>query len=162
MTGGYSGVGGAVNAYTTSNQPMWDFADSLTVVRGNHTLGMGVEYRQWSLNRDLADNFLGNFSFNGFATGNPVADMLLGYYNDAAVFQPGGFGVGDQAGNPRQFKLKYLAPYFQDDWKVTPSLTLNLGFDGIGAVCLMRPTTGWAGWMRPILRAVCAWRTSRW
>ena len=23
-----------------------------------------------------------------------VADMLLGYYTDAAVFQPGGFGVG--------------------------------------------------------------------
>jgi hypothetical protein len=127
MTGGYSGVGGAVNAYTASNQPMWEFADSLTIVRGNHTLGMGVEYRQWSLNRDLADNFLGNFSFNGFVTGNPIADMLLGYYNDAAVFQPGGFGVGGQAGNPRQFKLKYFAPYFEDDWKVTPSLTLNLG-----------------------------------
>jgi hypothetical protein len=95
MTGGYTGVGGAINAYTTSNQPMWDFADSMTWVRGNHTLGFGIEYRRWKLNRDLADNFLGNFNFNGFATGNSVADMLLGYYSGAAVFQPGGFSVGD-------------------------------------------------------------------
>ena len=126
-SGGYSGVGGAVNAYTASNQPMWDFADSLTWVHGNHTLGFGAEYRSWKLNRDLADNFLGNFTFNGFVTGNPVADMLLGYYSEAAVFQPGGFSSAGVAGNPRQFNLKYFAPYVQDDWKVTPRLTLNLG-----------------------------------
>lgn len=125
--GGFSGVGGAINAYTASNQPMWDFADSLTWVRGNHTLGFGAEYRSWRLNRDLANNFLGNFTFNGFVTGNPVADMLLGYYSEAAVFQPGGFSSADVAGNPRQFNLKYFAPYIQDDWKVTPRLTLNLG-----------------------------------
>ncbi len=139
--GGFSGVGGAINAYTASNQPMWDFADSLTWVRGNHTLGFGVEYRRWQLNRDLADNFLGNFNFAGYFTGNPsdpssttlmkqdwaVADMLLGYYSEAAVFQPGGFGVGGQSGNPRQFNLSYFAPYVQDDWKVNQRLTLNLG-----------------------------------
>jgi hypothetical protein len=137
LSNGFSTVGGAINAYTTSDQPMWDFADSFTWVHGNHTLGMGAEYRQWKLNRDLADNFLGNFSFNGFATSpaslakptsdNVVADMLLGYYSTAAVFQPGGFTSGSVAGNPRTFNLKYFAPYIQDDWKVNQRLTLNLG-----------------------------------
>ncbi|HEY1214576.1 MAG TPA: TonB-dependent receptor [Bryobacteraceae bacterium] len=137
MSNGFGGVGGAVNAYTASNQPMWEFADSFTWVRGNHTIGIGAEYRQWKLNRDLADNFLGNFNFNGFATSpaglakptsdNVVADMLLGYYSTAAVFQPGGFSAGSVVGNPRTFNLKYFAPYVQDDWKVTPRLTLNLG-----------------------------------
>lgn len=137
INGGFSGVGGAVNAYTASNQPMWEFADSFTWVRGNHTLGMGAEYRTWKLNRDLADNFLGNFTFNGFATSpatlanptndNSVADMLLGYYSNAAVFQPGGFAAAGAVGNPRQFNLKYFAPYVQDDWKVSQRLTLNLG-----------------------------------
>ena len=126
-SGGFSGVGGAVNAYEASNQPMWDFADSLTWVRGNHTLGFGAEYRSWKLNRDLADNFLGNFTFSGDFTGNPVADMLLGYYSQAAVFQPGGFTASGAVGNPRQFNLKYFAPYVQDDWKVNSRLTLNLG-----------------------------------
>ncbi|HZQ55574.1 MAG TPA: TonB-dependent receptor [Bryobacteraceae bacterium] len=137
LSNGFSTVGGAINAYTTSDQPMWDFADSFTWVHGNHTLGIGAEYRQWKLNRDLADNFLGNFSFNGFATSpaslakptsdNVVADMLLGYYSTAAVFQPGGFSSGNVAGNPRTFNLKYFAPYIQDDWKVNQRLTLNLG-----------------------------------
>ena len=124
---GLSGVGGAVNAYQASNQPMWDFADSITWVHGNHTIGMGVEYRQWKLNRDLADNFLGNFTYSGDFSGNPVADFLLGYYAEAAVFQPGGFNSGGAVGNPRTFNLKYFAPYVQDDWKVNSRLTLNLG-----------------------------------
>jgi hypothetical protein len=123
----YSGVGGAVNAYTTSNQPMWDMTDSATMIRGNHTVAIGVNYRRWKLNRDLANNFLGNFRFTGDFTGNPVADMLLGYYQDAALFQPAAFSLPDQAGNPRQYNFQYLAPFVQDDWKVTPRLTLNLG-----------------------------------
>jgi Carboxypeptidase regulatory-like domain len=136
LSNGFTTVGGSINAYTASNQPMWEFADSFTWVRGNHTIGFGAEYRQWKLNRDLADNFLGNFSFNGFATSpaslakptsdNVVADMLLGYYSGSAVFQPGG-NAGSVVGNPRTFNLKYFAPYVQDDWKVSSRLTLNLG-----------------------------------
>lgn len=124
---GYSGVGGAVNAFQASNQPMWDASDSLNIIRGKHTFTVGANYRRWKLNRDLADNFLGNFNYSGFVTGNPVADMLLGYYNDAALFQPAAFSVAGKVGNPRQFNFQYLAPYFQDDWKVSPRLTLNLG-----------------------------------
>ena len=30
-------------------------------------------------------------------------------------------------GNPREFNFKYFAPYFQDDWRVTSRLTVNLG-----------------------------------
>jgi outer membrane receptor protein involved in Fe transport len=126
-SGGYTQVGGATNAYTASNQPMWDFVDSLTWVHGNHTLGFGAEYRQWKLNRDLANEFLGAYMFSGDFTGNPIADMLLGYYATAGVFQPGGFTTAGVVGNPRSFNLKYFAPYVQDDWKVSPRLTLNLG-----------------------------------
>lgn len=135
---GFAGVGGSVNAVTLSNQPMWEFADSFNWVRGNHTLSIGAEYRQWQLNRDVANNFLGNpINFNGFATtpnsvavprnDNVVADMLLGYYSGAALFQPGGFSSGSAAGNPRSYNLKYFAPYIQDDWKVNQRLTLNVG-----------------------------------
>jgi hypothetical protein len=124
---GYSGVGGAVNAYTASNQPMWDMSDSLNIIHGRHTFTVGANYRRWKLNRDLADNFLGNFNYSGFVTGNPVADMLLGYYNDAALFQPAAFSIAGKVGNPRQFNFQYFAPYFQDDFKVSPRLTLNLG-----------------------------------
>ena len=129
---GLSGGGSAVNDYQASNQPMWDISNGSTWIRGNHTFKFGANFRQWSLQRDLANDFLGQFTFRGFFTGDAnwdhaVADMLLGYYSNASVFQPGGFAVGDQAGNPRDFNFWYLAPYFQDDWKVTSRLTLNMG-----------------------------------
>lgn len=124
---GYSGVGGAVNAYQASFQPMWDLSNSTTIIKGSHTITTGINYRRWSLNRDLANNFLGNFTYQGFFSGNPVADMLLGYYQNAALFQPAPFAVTGQSGNPRQFNFQYFAPYAQDDWKVTKNLTLNLG-----------------------------------
>lgn len=129
---GLSGGGSAVNDYQASNQPMWDISNGSTWIRGNHTFKFGVSFRQWSLQRDLANDFLGQFTFRGFFTGDKnwdhaVADMLLGYYSNSSVFQPGGFAVGDQAGNPRDFNFLYFAPYFQDDWKVTSRLTFNLG-----------------------------------
>jgi hypothetical protein len=124
---GYAGTGGAVNAYTASNQPMWDISNTTTWVKGTHTLNFGVNYRRWWLQRDLATGFLGNYAYNVGFTGNLVADMLLGYYSGVGIFQPAAFSVPGAAGNPREFNFMYLAPYVQDDWRVNSHLTLNLG-----------------------------------
>lgn len=124
---GYSGTGGAVNAYSASNQPMWDIGNSTTYVIGRHNLNFGFNYRSWQLQRDLATGFLGNYGFDVGFTGNPVADMLLGYYTNVGVFQPAAFSVPGVPGNPREFNFLYVAPYVQDDWKVSSRLTMNLG-----------------------------------
>jgi carboxypeptidase family protein len=126
---GYSGTGGPVNAYSASTQPMWDISNTTTWIRGNHTFNVGANYRRWWLQRDLATDFTGNFGFGaGFTlTGSPVADFLLGYYTSASSFQPAGFSIPGQVGNPREMNFLYIAPYIQDDWKVSPKLTLNLG-----------------------------------
>jgi hypothetical protein len=125
---GYSGTGGAGNAYSASNQPMWDISNTTTWISGDHTLNFGFNYRRWWLQRDLATGFLGGYGHNlpGF-TGDPVADMLLGVYSGVGVFQPAAFSVPGVPGNPREFNFKYFAPYFQDDWKVSSKLTVNLG-----------------------------------
>jgi carboxypeptidase family protein len=129
---GLAGGGSSVNDYTTSFQPMWDISNTTTWIHGNHTLNFGANLRKWSLQRDLANDFLGQFTYSGFFTGNgtrdhAIADFLLGYFSGASVFQPAGFGVAGKVGNPRQFNFWYLAPYIQDDWKVNKRLTLNLG-----------------------------------
>jgi hypothetical protein len=129
---GLSGGGSAVNDYQASTQPMWDLSNSTTWIRGRHTLTFGANYRDWSLQRDLANDFLGQFTFSGFFTGNQtrdhaVADFLLGYFSNASSFQPAGFSVEGRSGNPREFNFMYFAPYFQDDWKVSSRLTLNMG-----------------------------------
>ena len=124
---GYAGTGGAINAYTASNQPMWDISNTTTWVKGSHTLNFGFNYRRWWLQRDLATGFLGNYAYNVGFTGNVVADMLLGYYSGVGVFQPAAYSVPGAAGNPREFNFQYFAPYFQDDWRVSSKLTVNLG-----------------------------------
>ncbi len=124
---GYSGTGGAINAYTASNQPMWDLSNTTTWVSGTHSLNFGINYRRWWLQRDLATGFLGNYAYNVGFTGNVVADMLLGYYSGVGIFQPAAYSVPGAAGNPREFNFKYIAPYVQDDWRVNSQLTVNLG-----------------------------------
>ncbi len=125
----YSFIGGAVNAYTPSNQPMWDVSDTMTWVKGKHTLNFGANYRRWWLQRDLTNNYLGapwGFNNNLF-TGNAVADFLLGDFANVALFQPGPGTLAGAVGNPREFNMVYIAPYVQDDIRVSPKLTLNVG-----------------------------------
>ncbi len=139
--GKFNGTGGAVNAYTGSEQPAWEYADSFTTVHGRHTLGMGVDYRRWRLIRNLADDFLGDYGTSAptvltnnvgcptvtCGTGNATADFLLGYYSGASTYQPGPLSPTTVAGNPQTHIFMYFAPYFEDDWKATPNLTLNIG-----------------------------------
>src|SRR5215475_1766148 len=131
------------NDTTTSDIPTWEFADSLAMIRGRHTLTVGFDYRRWLQKRDLSADFLGSFGFNNdtvisnnggcttgsglCGTGNSIADFLLGYYNNASTFQPGPFSPAGVAGNLNRYHFVYFAPFFQDDWKATSRLTLNLG-----------------------------------
>jgi hypothetical protein len=131
------------NDTSTSDIPTWEYADSLAMIRGKHTVTVGFDYRRWLQKRDLSADFLGNFGFNNdtwannsngcttasgrCGTGNSIADFLLGYYNNASTFQPGPFSPSGVAGNLNQYRFTYFAPFIQDDWKATNRLTLNVG-----------------------------------
>ena len=120
--------GGANNAYTYSDNPMWQFSEALSYIHGAHTLTVGGDYKRWTLFRNNASNFLGEYTFNdGVATGNEFADFLLGYYSAANGFLPGPFGLPNSAGNLHDYQFRYYAAFLQDDWKVDSKLTLNLG-----------------------------------
>ena len=108
--GGFARAGGAVNDYTTSNQAMWDISNTTTWIRGSHTLNFGGNYRRWKLRRDVAADFLGDFTFSGTFTGNPIADFLLGYYSGASVFQPSAFSDPERRGQPARVQLPVHCP----------------------------------------------------
>ena len=145
---GFQGINGTSfgsqgNDTSTSDLPTWEFADSLAMIRGKHTITVGFDYRRWLQKRNLSADFLGNFGFSNdtvtnnsggcttasgrCGTGNSIADFLLGYYNNASTFEPGPFSPTGTAGNLNQYRFTYFAPFVEDDWKFNNRLSLNLG-----------------------------------
>ena len=93
---------------------------TLNVVLSKHTIILGAEYsdrRTATHHASAAPR--GTFTFNGQYTGNSFADYLLGLVQSVSRnFPLGDFGV---AHSP------YEAFYAQDDFRVSRSLTLNIG-----------------------------------
>ena len=98
--------------------------DDLSWTKGAHQLKFGASWAIYKKVQDVFANTEGGFSFNGQYTGNDFADFLLGYANNYQEAGVQDFGHWDN---------KSWALYVQDNWKVTPRLTLNLGlrWDGI-------------------------------
>ncbi|MEZ5403395.1 MAG: TonB-dependent receptor [Bryobacteraceae bacterium] len=93
------------------------FTDNLIFVRGNHSLKTGFEFR-YSRNKDDFNGSTGGaFSFGNRATGDGLAELLLGWTNSAALVDT----------DILDTRTDYYGAYIQDDWKITPRLTLNLG-----------------------------------
>ena len=92
--------------------------ESASWLRGKHQVKFGGEWRSSEMPDLWGDSRAGQLGFNDVATGRGfgVAALLLGWTNTATVNT--GFTSA---------RMNYFAAYVQDDWKVTPRLTLNLG-----------------------------------
>ncbi|HEX4163856.1 MAG TPA: TonB-dependent receptor [Bryobacteraceae bacterium] len=128
---GYAGFGGS--GLTQGNKlNNYDLTDSFSWIKGTHSLKFGAEVRQSRMLLDSDNGARGSFGFNATWTaalnpatglpapdsGNSVADYLLGYPTSASG------AVGTSLTHFRYYTTNL---YAQDDWKLTPSLTLNLG-----------------------------------
>ncbi len=102
-------------------------AAALTKIVGNHTFKIGTEIMRLTQNYAQTNIPTGLFDFNPDLTAsnglNPnvggagLATFLLGYASSGSASSPA-LVAGTQW---------YPAVYFNDDWRVTPKLTLNLG-----------------------------------
>lgn len=95
--------------------------DTFSWVKGSHQVkaGFDMEYNRLSTNSSVAPSTLGFFYFGfGRYSGNPLANALLGYPNDAvrSTMTP-----HTDIGQTR------YGFYVQDSWEVAPKLTLNYG-----------------------------------
>src|SRR5437867_2119295 len=105
----------------------FQFIDHFSFNTGRHYLKVGGEIRRIRLDSVRAQTVRGQFSFDsanwtglsGFtATGQTFGNFLLGLPRQK------GRRVGDFAHNLRATEY---ATFIQDDWKVSPKLTLNMG-----------------------------------
>ena len=109
----------------------WQYGDSVTWIKGRHTMKFGGEYRAYEQNQifDFINN--GYLAFNGFATQNNLVKVLPGLQNDPLVNDfANGFvsSFYDQSNSNRQgYRDKFFSAYAQDDFKVTRNLTINFG-----------------------------------
>lgn len=106
----------------------WTAAGNLTWVKSRQTIKMGVEYRVYQLNNSQNSSNL-NFTFarnytrgpnpntTAVNSGHGLATFLLGLPN----------GGSARTGPFTTYTAKNVGAFIQDDWKVTPKLTLNLG-----------------------------------
>ncbi len=104
------------------------FADNLKWVKGRHNLGFGTELR-WEDERNTFGINNGTFNFGSGLTSLPssASSGQLGF--GFASFYLGAIGQASRTGEAptRLVKTGYRALYAQDDIKVSPKLTLNLG-----------------------------------
>ena len=124
---GYSSMGGSVDDPFAPLTNTYQITDNLITSFGHHSFKGGLDIRKERYNAFYGTFNRGGFSFTNNYTeypgdttnsGNPFADFLLGLPVSA-------LGLSGQAtGGFHQTMQNY---FFQDDWRVTPKLTLNLG-----------------------------------
>jgi hypothetical protein len=120
--------------------------DDFTKIYKQHNFKMGIEYQDVKFSTLQPAFSRGQYDFNGEFTDIPnlnssttgIAQMLLdpiaapatidGNPNPNPVNFSGGSDQVQASNINKTYDLKhYFAAYFQDDWKLSPRLTLNLG-----------------------------------
>jgi hypothetical protein len=117
-------LGNNYNGYFPQTGNSFQWTDSLTWVKGNHTLKFGVDVRRALFDQTYYFDVNGNFTFNDSGPnaivptdGNNYAEFLLGL-SDAYV---------QGSAQSESVRGTSVYPFAQDSWKITPNLTLNYG-----------------------------------
>ncbi len=125
---------GSKNSYT-QNTNTYDFVDNLQWTKGKHNITIGFMFQWRNENEDNWDTpteplglSFNNVNTAGYSaggkienatTGNSFASFMLGAVNST------GFSV--QPFTTLGARYHGIAPMFEDDWRLTPNLTVNLG-----------------------------------
>ena len=102
---------------------------NLTKIIGSHTLKAGADIRRWHFLQNTPGNpfrVASNAAFTRSSWNNAATEVNSG--DSFASFLLGTASAGSADFNVRPFfRGWYIAPYLQDDWKVSRKLTINLG-----------------------------------
>jgi len=139
---GQTFIGGGVHANLVED--IYTASDVVTLIRGRHTLKLGGELdRQFQHDTTWGDSSSGDFTFTGVgsnsgtsldprnggakSSGIPFADFLLGDVGTWNIYN----------GEPTNIATWITGAFINDDFKIKPRLTLNIGLR-------YQHQTGWA------------------
>jgi outer membrane receptor protein involved in Fe transport len=126
---------------------VYQYQDTISATFGTHATKFGADIRQQKVKNFFLPNFLGTYTFNGgnpfgaptaasgvipdgspflFDDGTPRDGFAASAFENFLLGRPRtiSFALGDPNINTNQNDF-FL--FFQDDWRVRPALTLNLG-----------------------------------
>jgi hypothetical protein len=126
LISGYQQLGSPPNTASDFNTSVTEVADSLTWLKGRHTIKMGLDWRWERLNVIQPPSPTGAFTFNNIgsdqpgvaSTGTPFASFLLGQVQNFSI---------DLQTLQIQERARFQEYFIQDDWKVSDRLTVNPG-----------------------------------
>ena len=118
IVSGYASIGDPITGPRDTTQNTLQAYDAISHVTGSHNFRAGVDFRRNQINmtEGIASN--GFFVFAPFPLSDSFASFLFGF--PVVFFQAG----GDMNRGLRNIDF---AAYGQDEWRVTPRLTLNYG-----------------------------------
>jgi len=123
---GYQHLGSPANTASNFGTNVTEVADSLTWLKGRHTLKTGVDWRWERLDVIQPPSPTGQFAFNTLGsnlqgaanTGNGLASFLLGQVQTFSI---------DLQLSTIQERARFQEYFVEDDWKVSDRLTVNPG-----------------------------------
>jgi hypothetical protein len=118
VVSGYETLGDDPNLPVLRSTRTIHLADTFTAQLGRHHVKAGGEFRHYQsdgLNHLFAR---GQVTFAGAISGNPMADLLLGYPTLSLL------GTND---NPQRLRTWSINGFVQDDWRLSSRLTVNAG-----------------------------------
>lgn len=121
----FTGLGDRTFTPNPKRSKMFQISDGFSLTKGAHGLKLGGEFWQLRGFAGTSNNARGSLTFNGQFTsrvpgtgvGSAIADLLLGQTSTATITT---FQIVNM-------KANNTGIYFNDNWKVSPKLTLNLG-----------------------------------
>lgn len=124
----YAGLGNGITGFgVATNIPQfrfannWQYQDTMTLVRGKHTFRFGGDFLRQLARQHPPFNERGSFTYSTSTGVTAFANFLDDFAGANGVLNR---QFGSSIYHPNLFRQSY---FFQDAWKVTSNLTLNLG-----------------------------------